>query len=133
MIKRGEMTAEQILQLHSEGFNRALTQQDYDALEGIYSEMYMLVRPDGSVLNKQQVLKDLREQGLRIHSIELEAPVVRVVGSVAILTAASKTISSRNGKESQAYFRLVAVYGPEASAIRLVHFQSTMIVGKEAA
>jgi hypothetical protein len=127
------MTAEQVLQLHSEGFNRALIHRDYDALEGIYSEMYMLVRPDGSVLNKQQVLKDLREQGLRIHSIELEGAVVRVVGSGAILTAASKTVSSRNGKESQAHIRLVAVYGQEGGAIRLVHFQSTMIVAKEAA
>jgi len=126
------MTAEQVLQLHSEGFNRALTQQDYDALEGIYSEMYMLVQPDGSVLNKQQILKDLREHGLRIHSIELEDAAVRVVGSVAILTVASKTVSSRNGKESRAHFRLVAVYGQEGGAIRLVHFQSTMIVEKEA-
>jgi ketosteroid isomerase-like protein len=126
------MTAEQVLQLHSEGFNRALTQQDYDALEGIYSEVYMLVRPDGSVLNKQQVLKDLREQGLRIHSIELEDAAVRVVGSVAILTAASKTVSSRYGTESQAYVRLVAVYGEESGAIRLVHFQSTLIVEKAA-
>ena len=126
------MTAEQVLQLHAEGFNQALTQQDYHALEGIYSEIYMLVRPDGSVLNKQQVLKDLREQ-LMIHSIELEDAVVRVVGSVAILTAASKTVSSRNGKESRAHFRLVAVYGQESDAIRLVHFQSTTIVEKEAA
>src|SRR5882757_1568747 len=130
--KGEEMTAEQVLQLHSEGFNRALTQQDYHALEGIYSEMYMLVRSDGSVLNKQQVLKDLREQ-LRIHSIELEDAAVRVVGSVAVLTAASKTVQSRNGKESQAHFRLVAVYGQEGGAIRLVHFQSTLIVEKEAA
>ena len=126
------MTAEQVLQLHSEGFNGALTQQDYDALEGIYSEMYMVVRPDGSVLNKQQVLKDLREQ-LRIHSIELEDAAVRVVGSAAILTAASKTVQSRNGKESQAHFRLVAVYVQEGGAIRLVHFQSTTIVEKQAA
>jgi ketosteroid isomerase-like protein len=132
-IKGGEMTAEQILQLHSEGFNRALTEQDYNALEAIYSETYMLVRPDGSVLNKQEVLKDLRGQGLRIHSIELEDAVVRVVGSVAILTAASKTVSSRNGMESQAHVRLVAVYGQEGGAVRLVHFQSTMIVEKEAA
>jgi ketosteroid isomerase-like protein len=127
------MTAEQVLQLHSEGFNRALIQQDYGALEGIYSEIYMLVRPDGSVLNKQQVLKDLREQGLKFHSIELEDAVVRVIGPVAILTAATKTVSSRNGKESQAHLRLVAVYGQEGGAIRLVHFQSTMIVAKEAA
>jgi len=95
--------------------------------------MYMLVRPDGSVLNKQQILKDLREQGLRIYSIELEEAAVRVVGSVGILTAASKTVQSRNGKESQAHFRLVAVYSQEGDAIRLVHFQSTMIVEKQAA
>ena len=126
------MTAEQVLQLHSDGFNRALTQQDYDALEGIYSETYMLVQLDGSVLNKQQILKELREQRLRIHSIELKDAVVRVVGSAAILTATTKTVTSRNGKESQAHFRLVAVYGQEGGAIRLVHFQSTMIVEKEA-
>src|SRR5260370_8264323 len=108
-LKGEEMTAEQVLQLHSEGFNRALTQQDYHALDGIYSEMYMLVRPDGSVLNKQQVLKDLREQ-LRIRSIELEEAVVRVVGSVAILTAASKTVSSPNGQESQPHFPPFACY-----------------------
>jgi ketosteroid isomerase-like protein len=132
MIKGGEMTAEQVLQLHSDGFNRALTQQDYDALEEIYSETYMLVQLDGSVLNKRQILKELREQRLRIHSIELKDAVVRVVGSAAILTATTKTVTSRNGKESQAHFRLVAVYGQEGGAIRLVHFQSTMIVEKEA-
>ena len=98
------MTAEQVLQLHSEGFNRALTQQDYDALEGIYSETYMLVQLDGSVLNKRQILKELREQRLRIHSIELKDAVVRVVGSAAILTATTKTVTSRNGKIAQAHF-----------------------------
>ena len=127
------MTAEQVLQLHSDGFNRALTQQDYGALEGIYSEMYMLVQLDGSVLNKQQILRELREQVLKIHSIELKDAVVRVVGSAAILTATTKTVTSRDGKESQAHFRLVAVYGQEGDAIRLVHFQSTMIADKEAA
>src|SRR5258708_3815992 len=117
-LKGEEMTAEQVLQLHSEGFNRALTQQDYHALDGIYSEMYMLVRPDGSVLNKQQVLKDLREQ-LRIRSIELEEAVVRVVGSVAILTAASKTVSSRDGNEYQANFSLVSISGQVDRAISM--------------
>ena len=55
------MTAEDVLRLHTDGFNRALQQQDYAALEEIYSERYMLVRPDGSVLNKEPVLRDLRE------------------------------------------------------------------------
>jgi uncharacterized protein DUF4440 len=62
------MTEQELLRRHSEDFNQALIHHDYGALEGIYSESYMPVRPDGSVLNKQQVLKDLREQGLRFHS-----------------------------------------------------------------
>jgi hypothetical protein len=43
------MTAEQVLLLHTEGFNQALKRHDYDTLEVIYSEMYILVQPDGSV------------------------------------------------------------------------------------
>jgi hypothetical protein len=92
------MTAEQVLRLHTEGFNQALKQQDYAGLEKIYSDMYMLVRPDGSVLNKEQVLKDLREQGLTFHSIDVLDPVV---------------------------------YAQEGAAIRLVHFQSTMLPESE--
>ncbi|PYT11430.1 MAG: hypothetical protein DMG59_26440 [Acidobacteria bacterium] len=121
------MTAEDVLRLHTDGFNRALQQQDYAALEEIYSERYMLVRPDGSVLNKEPVLRDLREQGLTFYRIDREAPVIRVFGSAAVLTADSKTTSSRNGKNTHAYVRLVAVYAQEGDAIRLVHFQIPML------
>jgi ketosteroid isomerase-like protein len=121
------MTAELVLRLHTEGFNQAPKQQDYRALEMIYSDRYILVRPDGSVLNKEQVLKDLREQGLTFHSIALKDAVVRVLGSAAILTAESRTVSSRDGKQSHAHFRFVAVYAQEADKIRLVHFQSTTL------
>src|SRR5580692_7356108 len=65
------MTAEEILSIHKDIFNRALKEQDYGALVGLYASDYMLVRPDGSVLNKQEVLQDLRSGGLRFHSIEL--------------------------------------------------------------
>jgi hypothetical protein len=43
------------------------------------------------------------------------------------MTAESRTVSSRHSKESNTHFRLVAVYAKEADAIRLVHFQSTII------
>ena len=121
------MTPEEVLRIHKEGFNRALQQQDYETLETIYSDRYMLVRADGSVLNREQVLNDLRDQGLTFNAIDLDDVVVRVLGSAAILTAESRTLSSRNGKRSQTHFRLVAVYAQEADAIRLVHFQSTTL------
>ena len=47
------MTAEDVIRTHTEGFNRALTTHDLDALSAIYADDYMLVRPDGSVLGKR--------------------------------------------------------------------------------
>src|ERR1700689_4669281 len=119
------MKAEEILSIHTDIFNRALKEQDYAALEGLYADDYMLVRPDGSVLNKQEVLQDLRSGGLRFHSIELSQAVVRMYGSTAILTAESQALSSRHEMESRSHFRLIAVYVQQGQSIMLVHFQST--------
>ena len=44
-----------------------------------------------------------------------------------VLTAESKTVSSGDGKESRAHFRLVAVYAQEVDAVRLVHFESATL------
>jgi hypothetical protein len=97
---RGEapMTAEHVLRLHIDGFNRALQQRDYAALEAIYSERYMLVRSDGSVLNKEQVLRDLREQGLMFPRIDIEDLLIRVFGSTAILTPRAKQHRRATGR-----------------------------------
>ena len=119
------MTEAEVLRIHKDSFYGSLKNQDFAALEKLYSDRYMLIRPDGSVLNKQQVLRDLREQGLAFRSIDLQGEQVRLFGSVAILTGESNTMSSRDGKESRAHFRLTAVYAQGEKDIRLVHLQST--------
>ena len=121
------MTAEEILSIHTDIFNRALKEQDYAALEGLYASDYMLVRPDGSVLNKQEVLQDLRSGGLRFHSIELGQAEVRVYGATAVLTGESQLVSSRQGVERRSHFRLIAVYVQQGQSIKLVYFQSTLL------
>jgi hypothetical protein len=121
------MTAEEILSIHTDVFNRALKEQDYSSLEGLYAVDYMLVRPDGSVLNKQEVLQDLRSGGLRFQSIELGQTEVRIYESTAVLTAESHAVSSRHGMESRSHFRLIAVYVQQGQSIKLVHFQSTAL------
>ena len=121
------MTAEEILSIHTDIFNRALKEQDYAALDVLYAGDYMLVRPDGSVLNKQDVLQDLRSGGLRVHSIELSQTEVRMYGSTAVLTAECQAVSSRSGMESRSRFRLIAVYVRQGQSIKLVHFQSTFL------
>jgi ketosteroid isomerase-like protein len=121
------MTADEILSIHTNIFNRALKKQDYAALEGLYADDYMLVRPDGSVLNKPEVLQDLRSGGLRFDSIELGQTEVRMYGPTAVLTAESQAVSSRDGVQSGSHFRLIAVYVQQGHSIKLVHFQSTSL------
>ena len=121
------MTKDDVLKIHTDRFLGALTSRNYAALEALYSDDYILVRPDGSVLNKQGVLQDLRNNGLTFHSIDLPESLVRIYGSTAVVTGESRTITSRNGAENRAHFRFIAVYAQEDQSIRLVHFQSTAL------
>lgn len=121
------MTADEVMRIHTDVFYRALKSQDYGGLEQLYSDDYMLVRPDGSVLNKVEVLQDLRTNGLTFRSIELNHDKVRIYGPAAVLTGESTTVSSRNGLESHAHFRFIAVYWCDGESIKLTHFQSTAL------
>src|SRR5881392_4242124 len=121
------MTKEEVLKIHADVFYGSLKSQNYAALEELYSDDYMLVRPDGSVLNKQEGLQDLRSNGLRFHSIDPRQLVARVFGSAGIVTGESRTVTSRNGVDSRAHFRFIAVYSRVGDSIRLVHFQSTTL------
>jgi len=124
------MTTQEVLTTHRQVFYGALLKLDLSALSNLYSEDYVLVRPDGSVLNKAEVLSDLREGGLTFTSIELLSEQVRLFGEVAILTGESRAITVRNGSDSSAHFRLIAVYTSTSEGLKLVHFQSTAIPEK---
>lgn len=112
------MTAEEVLRVHRDIFYRSLIDQDYDALADLYANDYMLVRPDGSVLNKKAVLHDLKLGGLTFKSIELVGEEVRIYGETAIVTGESRTLARRDGKQLASRFRLVAVYTSQAERVR---------------
>ena len=45
---------------HHEGFYGALRTNDFEKLSQIYSDDYMLVRPDGTAFSKARILDDLK-------------------------------------------------------------------------
>jgi ketosteroid isomerase-like protein len=104
------MTEEEVSRAHREDFYGALKNNDLEKLSQVYSDDYMLVRPDGSVFSKAQILNDLKSHAMSFPSIELTNEKIRIYGSVGVLTGDSKITSVRDGRESRAEFRLVAVY-----------------------
>jgi ketosteroid isomerase-like protein len=120
------MTETEVVSAHDR-FNCSLKSQDWEELAAIYSDDYMLVRPDGAALSKQEVLKDLQIGGLEFKEIEVADVKVRIHGDNAILTATSRTTTSRRGKEAKSHIRLVAVYVANQGGPRLVHFQSVSL------
>jgi ketosteroid isomerase-like protein len=119
------ITPEEVSRTHREDFYGALRANDLAKLSQIYSNDYMLVRPDGSAFSKTQILDDLKTHAMSFTSIELTNEKIRIYGSVGILTGDSKITTVRDGKESKTEFRLVAVYSKQSDRIELVYFQSS--------
>jgi hypothetical protein len=63
------VTESEVLRIHTDLFYRALKNQAYGVLEKLYSDDYMLVRLDGSVPDKQDILQDLQTNSLAFQSI----------------------------------------------------------------
>ena len=122
-----DLTKEEVSRVHREKFYPALKNGDLGTLAEVYADDYMLVRPDGSVFSKAQILDDLKTHAMSFSSIELTNETIRIYGSVGILTGDSKTVALRDGKESEAWVRLVAVYRKQNDRIELVHFQSNSL------
>lgn len=122
-----DLTKEEVSRVHREEFYAALKNSDLGKLADIYADDYMLVRPDGSVLSKAQILDDLKTHAMSFSSIELTNETIRIYGSVGILTGDNKTVAVRDGKESKARARIVAVYRKQNGRIELVHFQSNSL------
>jgi ketosteroid isomerase-like protein len=118
------MTIDEVARVHHDDFNSALVRNDLAKLSQIYANDYMLVRPDGSMFSKDQILADLKAHSMTFSSIESTNETIRVYGQVGILTGDNKTIAMRDGKESKTRSRFVAIYVKRDHRIELVYFQS---------
>ena len=124
------MTVEDVVRTHTEGFNRALTTRDLDTLSAIYADDYMLVRPNGDTLGKEEILADLRHHSMRFTSFDVNDVLIRTKGSVGILTADVRSTAVRDGVETRTHARQVAILSKENGRVTISHFQSTNVVDR---
>ena len=111
-------------------FLEALKSGDIALLERIYADDYVLVRPNGDTLTKEQILADLRQHSMRFTSFEVNDVLIRTKGSVGILTADVRSIAVRDGVEIKTRARQLAVLSEENGRITISHFQSTNVLDR---
>jgi ketosteroid isomerase-like protein len=116
------------VQAFYEEFLRALKSGDTTSLERIYSDDYLLVRPNGDTLGKAEILSDLRHHSMKFTSFEVNDFLIRTKGFVGILTAAVRSTAVRDGVEIKTHARQLAIVSKENERITISHFQSTNIV-----
>jgi len=118
------MTIDEVARAHHEDFNGALIRNDLAKLSQVYANDYVLVRPDGSMFSKYQILADLKAHSMTFSSIESTNEKIRIYGQVGILTGDNEAVTLRDGRESKSRSRFVAIYVKQTDRIELVHFQS---------
>jgi ketosteroid isomerase-like protein len=122
------MTRDDVLRVHREEFYAAFQSNDLQKLSDVYADDYVLMRGDGSVLSKAQILEDLKTHPMTFKKLELANEVVHIHGSVGILTGVARTVAVRNGQESDVHSQMIAVYAEENKKLVLGYFQTTPLL-----
>ena len=121
------MTEEQVRRVHHNDFYGALEKKDLAKLSQIYADDYVLVRPDGNMLSKAEILDELKSHAMTIKVIELANERIRIYGPVGVVTADSEMLTTRDGKDTRTRVRFVAIYVERNDKTELTHFQSNLL------
>ena len=117
--------SEEEVQTFYEEFLQALKSGDITALERIYTDDYLLVRPNGNTFTKKEILDDLRQHSMRFTSFQVQDVLIRTIGIVGILTAEVRSTAVRDGIEIRTHAIQLAIVSKENARITISHFQST--------
>jgi ketosteroid isomerase-like protein len=77
---------EELLRLENE-FARAVASNDADALDKLLADDWIIVEPDGGIIDKARFLGVIRSGALSHESMEFKEPRIRVYGNTALVTA----------------------------------------------
>jgi ketosteroid isomerase-like protein len=125
------MISKEEVQAFYEEFLQALKSGDITTLERIYANDYLLVRPTGDTLSKEEILSDLRHHSMRFTSFDVNDVLIRIKGFVGILMATVRSTAVRDGVEIKTHAMQLAILSKENERITISHFQSTTVADPE--
>jgi len=120
--------AEDEVQKTFDAFIAALSAGDYQTLGDLYDEDYLLVRPDGTVLGKSDILNDLKEHSMVLFSYETTPISLKTKGTVGILSTEAKSTFICDGRrQAKTHSLQIVIFVKTGSVVTITHFQSTNV------
>ena len=103
---------EEILELKKE-FGEALIQNDADAIGRLLSNNWIIIDPDGSVIDRSRFLAVIKSGALKHEAMDSEDIRVRTYGNTATVTAITHTKTKYLEKEFTTHERATDVFAKQ--------------------
>ena len=120
---------EELLKLENE-FARAVASNDADALDGLLADDWIIVDPDGSIIDKARFLGVVRSGALSHELIESADLTVRLYGNTAVVTGLTTTKGKFMGQDFASCERATDIFVKQTGCWQCVFTQLTRFTKK---
>jgi ketosteroid isomerase-like protein len=120
---------EELVKLENE-FARAVANNDAGALDGILAEDWIIVDPDGSIIDKARFLEVIKSGTLSHESMESTDLRVRLYGNTAVVTGLTTTKGKFMGQGFASCERATDIFVKQADRWQCVFTQLTRFAKK---
>ena len=118
------------LQRLEKEWTRAIITNNAESIGRFVSDDWVIIGPDGNVIDKLRFLEVIRTGDLEHESMESEDSRVRVYGDAAVITALSRSKGQYKGQSFATHERSTSVYSKMEGRWQCVLTQLTAIAKK---
>ena len=120
---------EEVVKLENE-FARAVANNDADALDGLLADDWIIVDPNGSIIDKARFLEVIKSGALSHESMESTDLRVRLYGNTAVMTGLTTTKGKFMGQDFASCERATDIFVKQADRWQCVFTQLTRFAKK---
>jgi len=111
----------------AKAYDQAQVRSDKAELERLLADDYVLQNSSGQVQDKQSFIADSVAPGFRIEPFEVEEPVEKVLGDVALLGGVATLKGTDGGKPFTARLRFMDVWAKRGGKWVVIFTQATRV------
>ena len=115
------------LQKLDKEWSAAIVKNDADAIEPFMSDDWVIIGPDGNVIERSRFLEVIKSGALTHESMESDDWLVRSYGDTALVTSQTKTKGKYQGHAFETHERSTSVFVRKNGRWQCVHTQLTPI------